>query len=82
MFGIHDTRRHAADRIADSADDTSKKISAGTREARRRAGAAMAALAGRRQRTRWEWLAAATLAGVAAGWVATSVTRRAAATMR
>ena len=55
---------------------TSKKVSSGTKEARRRATAAYAALSGRRQRTRWEWLVAATLIGAAAGWVATSVTRR------
>jgi hypothetical protein len=57
--------------------DTSKKISDSRHEARRRAAAAYAALTGLRQRTRWEWIAAATLAGVAAGWIATTVTRRA-----
>jgi len=57
--------------------DTSKKFSDGTKEARRRAAQAYAALAGRHQRTRWEWLAAATLVGAAAGWAATTVTRRA-----
>ena len=57
--------------------DTSKKISKGTKEARRRANTAYAVLAGRRQRTQWGWIAAATLVGAAAGWVATTVTRRA-----
>jgi hypothetical protein len=57
--------------------DTSKKISNSTKEARKRAARAYAALAGRRQRTPWQWLAAATLVGAAAGWVATTVTRRA-----
>jgi hypothetical protein len=56
--------------------DTSKKVTNGTKEARRRAAAAYAALSGRRQRTPWEWLVAATFVGAAAGWVATSVTRR------
>jgi hypothetical protein len=56
--------------------DTSKMVSDGTKEARRRAAAAYAALSGRRQRIRWEWLGAATLVGAAAGWVATAVTRR------
>jgi len=63
------TRRQYADR--------SKKLSDGTKEARRRAANAYAALAGRRQRTPWEWMAAATLVGAAAGWAATTVTRRA-----
>jgi hypothetical protein len=57
--------------------DNSRKITNGTKEARRRAAAAYAALSGRRQRTHWELVAAAAVVGVAAGWVATSVTRRA-----
>jgi hypothetical protein len=57
--------------------DKSRKISGSTKEARRRAAAAYAALTGRRPRTQWELVAAAALVGVAAGWVATSVTRRA-----
>jgi len=56
--------------------DKSRKVSDGTKEARRRAAAAYAALSGRPPRTRWELLVAATLVGAAAGWVATSVTRR------
>jgi hypothetical protein len=56
--------------------DTSKKVSDGTLEARRRAAAAYAALSGRRQRVGWEWLVGATLVGAAAGWIATTVTRR------
>ena len=55
---------------------TSKKVNDATVEARRRAAAAYAALSGRRQRIRWEWLGAATLLGAAAGWIATTVTRR------
>jgi hypothetical protein len=56
--------------------DTSKKVSNGTKEARRRAAVAYAALSGKRQPVRWGWLGAATLVGAAAGWVATTVTRR------
>ena len=55
---------------------TSKRITTGTREARRRAAVAYEALTGRRRRTPWEWFAAATLVGAAAGWVVTAVTHR------
>jgi hypothetical protein len=55
----------------------SKKVNETSKEARRRAAEAYAALSGRRRRAPWEWLAAATLVGAAAAWAATTVTRRA-----
>ena len=57
--------------------ETSKRFTDSTKEARRRAAEAYAALSGRRRRTPWEWIAAATVVGAAAGWAATTVTRRA-----
>jgi hypothetical protein len=67
--------RSAGKRAAGMLDDTSSRVGAKakktTKEARRRANAAYDALAGRRQRTPWGWLAAVGLAGAAIGWVAT-----------
>jgi hypothetical protein len=65
-------KRHALTMM----DDASDRVGSGTKEARRRANAALDALSGRRQRTPWGWLAAATLVGAAAGWVATTVGRQ------
>jgi hypothetical protein len=60
--------------------DASSRVGTGTKEARVRANNAYDALMGRkRRRTGWQWLAAATVFGAAAGWVATRVARKAAA---
>lgn len=104
MFGIRESRRHKAERIAgqawdqlttavDSAGstargarkraesiygDASSRMGTGTKEARRRATDAYDALLGRRQRgTSWGWVATAAAAGLAVGWVATMVGRKA-----
>jgi hypothetical protein len=54
-------------------DGASDRVGSGASEARRRANAALDALAGRQPRKPWGWLAAAMLVGAAAGWVATNV---------
>jgi hypothetical protein len=104
MFGIRESRRHKAERIAgqawdqlastlDSAGstarsarkraesvygDASQKVTAGSKEARRRATDAYDALLGRRKRgTSWGWVATAAAAGLAVGWVATLVSKKA-----
>jgi hypothetical protein len=69
--------KHATRRAASFYGDASDRFDGGRKEAIRRANNAYAALAGRRQRTRWQWLAAATLAGAAVGWVVTTVSRQA-----
>jgi hypothetical protein len=61
--------KSATRRAAHMVDDASERVGTGAAEARRRANAAMDALAGRKPPTRWGWLAAATLAGAAFGWV-------------
>jgi hypothetical protein len=69
--------RSAKRRAADLVDDASDRVGSGAVEARRRANAALDALAGRRPRGKpWGWLAAATLVGAAFGWVATTVGRQ------
>jgi hypothetical protein len=68
--------RSAKRRAATMMDDASDRMGTGATEARRRANAAMDALAGRKPRTRWGWLAAATLVGAAFGWVAQGVGRK------
>jgi hypothetical protein len=68
--------RSAGRRAAMLLDDTSSRVESGAKEARRRAGAAFDALAGRRSAPPWGWLAAASLIGVALGWVAALLGRR------
>src|SRR5262245_3643162 len=68
--------RRAARRASRRYAQTSGRLNGATVEARRRASAAYSALSGHRPRARWEWLAAASLVGLAAGWAATTVTRR------
>jgi hypothetical protein len=58
-------------------DETGGRASAVAGEARRRAGAALDALAGRRPRLHWEWIAGAAVAGLVVGWVAAAGTRKA-----
>jgi hypothetical protein len=67
--------RTAKRRATNMVDDASDRVESGATEARRRANAALDALAGRKPRTRWGWLAAATLVGAAFGWVAQRVGR-------
>jgi hypothetical protein len=67
--------RSAGRRAATMVDDASDRVGTGAAEARRRANAAMDALSGRKPRTPWGWLAAATLVGAAFGWVAQRVGR-------
>jgi hypothetical protein len=74
----HSTRV-AGRRAAGYVDDASGRVGAGAKEARRRANAAMDALAGRRPPTPWVLLAIAAGIGAAAGWVATAFGRRIAA---
>lgn len=60
------------------ADGAGSSVASATGEARRRAGEALDALAGRRRRTRWEWVAGAAVLGLIVGWVAAAGARRAA----
>jgi hypothetical protein len=70
--------RTAKKRTKSIYEDTSNRIESGSREAKARAQDAYDALLGRRRRgTSWGWLVAATAAGMAAGWVATTLGRRA-----
>jgi hypothetical protein len=72
-----DAARSAGRRTHHVADDTTSSVAAVAGEARRRAGAAMDALAGRRTRTHWEWIAGAVVAGLVVGWFAASGARKA-----
>ncbi len=76
--------RSAGRRAAGFLDDTTNRVGSGakearrrTQEARRRAGAALDALAGRRRPTPWGWLATATFIGAVLGSVAGVFGRRA-----
>jgi hypothetical protein len=78
--------RAVARRTADLADEAGDRLgSSGERigsvaaESRRRAGAALDALAGRRRPVPWEWVVGGVLAGALAGWVGGVLIRRAAA---
>jgi hypothetical protein len=72
------TARTFARRGADLADEAGERLAPAVRESRRRAGAAAAALAGRRAPIQWELILAAGIAGMVVGWVAGTLTRRAA----
>lgn len=71
--------RSATKRAGSLYDDTTSRISTGSREARARAHDAYDALMGRRRRrgTSWGWLATAAATGVVAGWAVTTFGRRA-----
>jgi len=70
--------RSARRRAGSMFDDTSQRIGTSAKEARKRANHAYDALLGRPQRgTSWGWIATAAAAGLAVGWVATMVSRRA-----
>jgi hypothetical protein len=70
--------RTLARRSAGLADEAGGRLGPAVRESRRRAGAAAAALAGRRAPIQWELILAAGIAGLVVGWVAGTLTRRAA----
>jgi hypothetical protein len=74
-----DTARSAGKRTTTAADEVSSSVTAAADEARRRASAALDALAGRHTRARWEWVAAAVVAGLVVGWFAAAGARRATA---
>jgi hypothetical protein len=74
-----------ARRGADLADGATDRLSSATDlvgsawgESRRRAGAAMDALAGRRPPIQWEWILAGAATGAVIGWLIARLTRRAA----
>ncbi|GAA5178441.1 hypothetical protein GCM10023322_05690 [Rugosimonospora acidiphila] len=64
----------AGERLGSAGD----RIGSAMNESRRRAAAAMDALAGRRAPIQWEWIAAGAVTGLVVGWLASRVTRRAA----
>jgi hypothetical protein len=70
--------RRTADLTSELADEAGDRVRPALRESRRRAGAALEALAGRRPPVQWEWILAAAIGGVAVGWLAATVTRKAA----
>lgn len=71
-----DTARIVKKRTAHLADNAGTKVGAAADEARRRANAAVDALAGRRQPTPWGWLIGVTVAGAVVGWVGAMAARR------
>jgi hypothetical protein len=72
------TARSLARRGADLADEAGGRLTPAVRESRRRAGAAAAALSGRRAPIQWELILAAGIGGAVVGWVAGTLVRRAA----
>lgn len=68
-----------ADGAGSSVHSATSSVLSATDEARRRAGAAVDALAGRQQRRHWEWIAGAVVVGLVVGWVAAAGARRATA---
>jgi hypothetical protein len=73
-----ETAKSFARRTADIADDATDRLRPAVHESRRRAGAAMEALSGRRPPIQWELILAAAIGGAVLGWVAGTLTRRAA----
>jgi DNA-binding transcriptional LysR family regulator len=72
------TWESARDRTGDLVGDTGETLGSAKDEAWRRAGAALDALAGRRQSRPWALLFAAVAAGAAIGWVAAATVGRSA----
>jgi hypothetical protein len=70
--------RRSTDLAEEATDRVSDKVGSALDESRRRAGAALDALSGRRTPMPWEWLLAAVAGGVVLGWVGSILTRRAA----
>jgi hypothetical protein len=75
-----DAARSAGRRTYDYADDARSSAGAAAEEARRRAGAAIDAIAGRRTPLRWEWIVGAAVTGLVIGWLAAAGAGRAIAT--
>jgi hypothetical protein len=73
-----DTARSFAKRTAELADDAGDRLRPAVRESRRRAGAAIAALSGRRPPIQWELILAGAVGGAVLGWLAGTMTRKAA----
>jgi hypothetical protein len=72
------TARSLARRSVDLADEAGDRLAPALQESRRRAGAAAAALYGRRAPIQWELILAAAIGGAVVGWVAGTLVRRAA----
>ena len=72
-----DAARTTGRRTRRAAGDAGSTAASAADEAKRRAAAALDALAGRRHRTRWEWVAGAVVAGLVVGWFAASGARKA-----
>jgi len=73
-----DTARSFAKRTAEFADDAGDRLRPAVRESRRRAGAAIDALSGRRPPIQWELILAGVIGGAVLGWLAGAMTRKAA----
>jgi len=71
------TWESARDRTGGLVEDTQDRVGSATGEARRRATAALDALAGRRPSQPWALLLAAIAAGAAVGWIAAAAVGRA-----
>jgi ElaB/YqjD/DUF883 family membrane-anchored ribosome-binding protein len=71
--------RNARHEAMNRADDMSDRVGSAAKEARRRAGRAYDALAGRTPPRPWGWLAAAAAVGVVVGWIGTLFGREMAA---
>jgi hypothetical protein len=72
--GAGDRIGSATDRIGSATD----RVGSAVDESRRRAGAALDSLAGRRAPIQWEWILAGVVTGAMLGWLAARLTRRAA----
>src|SRR5215472_12907814 len=73
-----DTARSFAKRTAELADDAGDRLRPAVRESRRRAGAAVDALSGRRPPIQWELIMAGVVGGAVLGWLVGTMTRKAA----
>jgi hypothetical protein len=73
-----DTARSFAKRTAEFADDAGDRLRPAVRESRRRAGAAVDALSGRRPPVQWELILAGVIGGAVLGWLVATLTRKAA----
>jgi hypothetical protein len=72
------TGRKGRRAATDLADDAGDRLRPALKESRRRAGAAMEALSGKRPPIQWELIMAGVIGGVVAGWVAGALNYRAA----
>jgi hypothetical protein len=72
--GAGDRLSSASDRLGSAGD----RLGSAVDESRRRAGAALDALAGRRPPIQWEWIVAGVVTGAVVGWLVARLTHRAA----